>query len=453
MMDVQTVLDRLVPEPARTSAWDDVLRDARPHRRSLTIQLAVATGIAAFAALFVVAPWQGSERVGILDRALAAAGDGPVLHVVFRGGWGGTLVDLKTGERKPIYGEREVWYDPARDLVHYVSRFGGVVQNEEQFRRKTPDRELKALWQQYRSALESGTARIVGEDVIGGTPVYWVIVWRQMLPDVEDHKLHEFAQQVAISRETFEPVAMKYTRDRQTADPRGIEHILRYETVSVGEADFTSPPEASLEGIAMSMGNKPIAIEQAREILGRTPLWLGERFAGLPLVQAEKASSAAGRQERTPLTGKRGAQIRRCLQRQAARAGRKPGREPCLRRLRRFGGIVSIGGELFETGRVKFGPEHSGVTFFYGTVGDDPGTFKKGDLVPLWSEPHVVLTQTTDRELITRGSTTKYEAPAGSVLLMPGPSGSLVRDGLYVSILAESEKLILDAARALEPMG
>jgi hypothetical protein len=36
---------------------------------------------------------------------------------------------------------------------------------------------------------------------------------------------------------------------------------------------------------------------------------------------------------------------------------------------------------------------------------------------------------------------------------MPGPSGSLVRDGLYVSILAESEKLILDAARALEPMG
>ena len=112
MIDVQEALDRLVPEPARMSAWEEVLRDARTRRRSLSLQLAIVTGIVALVALFVVAPWQGTERVGILDRALAAVGDGPVLHVVLRGDWGGTLVDLKTGQRSPLHGEREVWFDP-----------------------------------------------------------------------------------------------------------------------------------------------------------------------------------------------------------------------------------------------------------------------------------------------------------------------------------------------------
>ena len=94
MKDVKETLDKLVPEPETMSNWDAVLRKARPRRRSPIVRLAVATTVAALAALFVVAPWKGSGRVGILDRALAAVGDGPVVHVVFRGDWGGTLVDL-----------------------------------------------------------------------------------------------------------------------------------------------------------------------------------------------------------------------------------------------------------------------------------------------------------------------------------------------------------------------
>jgi hypothetical protein len=443
MRDVQEALDRLVPEPACMSAWEEVLRDARPRRRSLSLQLAVATGIAALVALFVVAPWQGTERVGILDRALAAAGDGPVLHVVFRGGWGGTLVDLKSGKRKPLYGDREVWYDPARDFVHSISRFDGVVQNEELYRRKDADRELKALWQQYRTALENGTARIAEEDLVGGVPVYWVIVWRKMLPDVADHKEHELAQQVAISRESFKPVAMKYTRDRRTLSG-ATEYILRYETVLVSEADFTSRPGSSLQGQAMSMGSKPIAIEQAVEVLGRAPYWLGQTFAGLPLVQAEKAISATGHRERTIVTGERADEIRKCLRRMSV--------NPAGRACRNVShGVEMLDGTVYEIGRVEFGPEHTGLTFFYGTRGDNPSTFKE-DSVPLLAEPHVLITQTTDPELITRGSTTKYEPPSGSIMLMPGPSGFLIHDGLRVTIISESEELILDAARALQPM-
>ena len=301
MKDVQNALDRLTPEPTRSSEWDAVLRDARPRRRSLALQLALATGVAALAALFVAAPWQGGERVGILDRALAAVGDEPVLHIVLRGGWGGTRVDLETGERQPVYGEREFWFDSSRNLVHEIVRLGGVVENETLYKRNEGDRELTALWRDYRAALERGTARVIGEDVVDGVPVYWIIVRALMLPDMAEGKKFEFAQQVAISRETFKPVAMRYTRDREVRE-EGTERILRFETVSVDEADFTADPiSSSLDGLGFSQETKPLGrIAEARQVLGRTPFWLGPEFAGLPLSLRPRRSSRPPEARRRP---------------------------------------------------------------------------------------------------------------------------------------------------------
>jgi hypothetical protein len=439
MKDVQETLDHLVPEPARMSDWDAVLREARPRRRSPFLQLAVATAVAALAALFVVAPWKGSERVGILDRALAAAGNGPVLHVVFRGGWGGTLVDLKSGERTLVYGEREVWFDPSRDLVHQISRFGGRVEGEEVYERNKGDQELTALWRDYRPALESGTARVVGQDVVDGVPVYWIIVRLQMLPDVADQKNHEFAQQVAISRESFKPVAMKYTRDRQ-ASPDGVEHILRFETIAVDEADFTGAPDKSLNGVAMMAGRDPIDISQASEALGEKPFWLGPQFAGLPLAQVQKTFSATGSHEETLVTGARANKIRRCLE--------SRDRDLC----RHLPGAEIRGNHVYVRGPVTWGPRRTGLSLFYGTVGDDPTTFKKEDSMPLSSEPNVVVDEKINRQASLLGfPVLTYVPPQGSILLMPG-SGYLVRDGVYVSIRAAKEKDVLDAAKALRPM-
>ena len=442
MTDVQETLDRLVPAPTRAPDWDGVLRDARPRHRSLVLQLAAATLVAGLAALFVVAPWKGSERVGILDRALAAAGNGPVLHVVFRGGWGGTLVDLKTGERTPVYGEREVWFDPARDLVHQVSRFGGVVEGDELYERNSGDRELTSLWRDYRPALENGTARVVGEDVVDGVPVYWIIVRAQMLPDVADHKDHEFAQQVAISRETFKPVAMKYTRDRQ-ASPDGIEHILRFETISAEEANFTSAPEKSLNGVAMMEGREAIDISRAAQVLGGTPYWLGDRFQGLPLGAVQEVYSATGRQEETLVTGPRAEKIRRCFRPRPIRRRQCRGRH----------GAVIRGDKVYEVGPARFGPRQTGLSLFYGSVGDDPTTFKNEESTPLYAERNVVVTEKSRVEQRLLGfPLMTYRPPDGSALLMPGGSGYVVRDGVHISIRAAKEKDVLAAARALRPM-
>ena len=96
---------------------------------------------------------------------------------------------------------------------------------------------------------------------------------------------------------------------------------------------------------------------------------------------------------------------------------------------------------------------HTGVTLFYGRVGDNLGTFKKEDDSPQMAKPHVLVMQTADAELLSlEARRMQYQPPPGSVVLLPANSGYLVHDGLDVSILAASEELILDAVRSLRPM-
>ena len=239
--------------------------------RSLSLQLAVATGIVALVGLFVVAPWEGTERVGVLDRALAAAGDGPVLHVVFRGDWGGTLVDLKTGDRKPLYGEREVWYDPQRDLVHEVSHFGNAIQSEGVYKPQKADSQVIAVTRGYRQALENGTAQVASKGSVAGEPVYWVTIRRLMLPDVSDNRDHEFAEEVAVSAETYEPVAFRALRDRRAFDTQrmGLETRDRRRV----RGRFDDEPWRLAGGPGNDAGKHPIPLSSARR-------YSGERLCG-----------------------------------------------------------------------------------------------------------------------------------------------------------------------------
>lgn len=451
-MDLKQTLEQLTPATERLPHWDAVLRDARPSRiRWVAPRLALLGLVVAFAGLMAVAPWRDGAPGGILDRALAAVGDGEVLHVVFRGEWGGTVIDLETGKRTPAYGENEVWYDPKRDLVHSVSRFGGVVEHEVLYTRNPNDEELTTLWQDYRTALERGTARPVGDDVIDGVPVRWIIVRSQMLPDVSDGRDHEWAQQVAISKKTYKPVAMRYTRDRKA--PKGtLSRILRYETVSVDEADFTKAREPSLDGMAFREGQEPIELEQAAAVLGRTPYWLGQSHAGLPLAQVSRLEGATGVRPARVLRGKEAAKARQCLALLQARArAARPVRRPQVCRSIRHS-IETRGRDVITRGRIEWRTVSTGVVLFYGALGDDPTVYRRQS-VPQLDQPYVSITQTTDAPLMmVRGSPTRYVPPAGSVVITANRSGFLVVDGVRISIRAPDEDAVLRAARALRPL-
>jgi hypothetical protein len=276
-----------------------------------------------------------------------------------------------------------------------------------------------------------------------------------MLPDVADEKNHEFAQQVAVSKATYKPVAMRYTRDRR-APENSLERILRYETVSVDEADFTKPQEPSLGDMAFREGREPIELDEAAAVLGRTPYWLGRDHAGLPLAQISRLEVATGVRPARVLRGEAAAKAKRCLALLRARArARRPVRRPSACRTIRYS-IENRGREVITRGPVQWQTIKRGVVLFYGTLGDDPTRYRTQS-VPQLDEPYVSITQTTDSGLtdsglMMGGIPMRYRPPEGSIVITATRVGYLVVDGTHVSISATNEQAVLAAARVLRPL-
>ena len=447
---VADLLDELTPSyDDRPGDWEGVAEAARERRRrqlasSWRARAAALAAVVAAAATLVLAWPFGNQHAGVLDRALAAIGNGPVLHVTLRGEWGGTLVDLKSGRRSPVYGEDEVWYNGENGQTHLISRLGGVVQDEEVLVRSTkPEAEYVALGREYRQALESGTARITGEDTIGGEPVVWVTIHSELLPDVADGKDHEWAQQVAVSKRTFEPVALRETRDGRPG-PETLQRVISLELLPRGQGDFTAS-RPSRKGTAFKQGREAIPLAQAPAVLGRRPLWLDDQYNGLPLTRAYRETTAVGQQERVRVTGAKATDAIKCSEQRGSAAG------DCFRSLGLTSVEVRPDGVFTNEGPLIWHDEQSSLVLFYGEVGDDPSTNTR-DEVPQFDQPHLTLTETTKASPFERGAGT-YVPPEGSVFLTAGGrSGVLEVDGIHVTIEASDEAAILAAAASLKAM-
>jgi len=444
---IAELLDEWTPSyDDRVGDWERVAAEARLERirglRATPLRLgAVAAAIAAAAALLLA--WAfNNQHVSLVDRALAAVGDGPVLHAVLRGEWGGTLVDL-TGDRRPIYGDNEVWFDTRSGLTHQIERLGGAVQGEELYKPKKPAAELAALGREYKQALESGTARVTGSDTIGGEPVVWITIHSELLPDVADGKGHEWAQQVAVSKRTYKPVALRETRDRKPG-PETLQHVLNLQLIARDEADFTTS-RPSREGTAFEEDRDAIPLEQAASPLGgQTPLWLGRDYNGLPLAQVYRETTSAGHQQRARLTGAKAQAAIKCSQ-QRENGGN------CFRQVGVGSVEVRPDGVFITRGPIQWSEEQSSVVLFYGTIGDDSSTYHK-DQIPLYDKPYIILTESTQASPFRRFVGT-YVPPEGSVFLTAGNrTGVLHRGEIHITVEAANQAEVLAAARALMPM-
>jgi hypothetical protein len=276
-MDVKEHLERLTPETERLPYWDNVLRDARPSRlRWAAPRVAVVAFALAFAAVIAVAPWREAERTGILDRALAAVGDGPVTHLVIRTQWGGTLVDLDSGKHTPLYHEVELWQDPERGIVR-IERLGGQLQGSSVAARQDVEKPL-GLLTSYREALESGEARVLGEGAIEGVDVVWVEVERGMQADAV------WRVEVAVRRDRFTPMLMRETVDGRPVPMTNV-RVLVAEQLPAGTGDFARAPQKAQEPVSFGISRDTISRERALELTDGRAAWLGPEFRGLPLAK------------------------------------------------------------------------------------------------------------------------------------------------------------------------
>ncbi len=203
------VLDVLRDEPellALADALADTQRQPSQRVRRLAPRLGAVAAVAAGIAAAVLFWPSGSGTSVVLGRALAAIGDGRVLHLVLEQPLGETLVDLRTGERTVETTRLETWTDRDFRRAHIVMRVRGqvadVVLPENAAALGPVDPAYVAFWTGYREALENGDAKLEGEDSVDGRQVYWL-----RFPSFERNQPGTL---VAIDRATYKPVVIRH---------------------------------------------------------------------------------------------------------------------------------------------------------------------------------------------------------------------------------------------------
>jgi hypothetical protein len=348
---IERELDRILPVSTATPDWGDVenrlaRREGGERGRHLgrfsrfalaATALAVGIGVVA-----VVAPW--SRSGGFEDRALAALGAEPVLHVGAQGptGGGGQLMDLSTGTTTEITQtqEMEIWYDRKRGLKHTILRSdGGIVDDILEtpeggytpggivydcawiaahpveatkarvscnangdngttpriIRRPKPsiDPGLQGFLDGYQQALATGKARKTGTGEIDGRPVVWLAF------DLAGRG----SEQVAVDSKTMRPLLVRY-------EPGSYSYrIEQIGTESSKEANFRKPTLADVgpqptAGGATSSESVVLSPSAIRAALPGA-VWAGSTLGGLPLTSAKRDElrTSFADQDRPPETG------------------------------------------------------------------------------------------------------------------------------------------------------
>jgi hypothetical protein len=445
------VLQLLGEEPELLAIADAIaVTQARARRRRpLARVLLVAAALAALIAMALATPWERS-RTSIVDKALGALGDREVIHVVLlRESADPLLVDLQTGRETPTRYRTEIWFDERRGLERSVTKTNGRTSDVQLSTRAgvwTPEgRVLTCAWiaghplearkrrvscdtgggggaarrvreprpvldpalagfvTGYRDALASRAARRIGMGVVDGRAVEWL---EFALPSTAG--VGARSERVAVERQSGRPLLVRALVDGKVV---AASRVRTAETVTPAQADFTKPkPIASgaLPEVGSIVRSKVVPIGAVSSTLGGRVVWMGRRFAGLPLSEARldriKTFYGFGTSRRSS-TGA-GVQLL-------------------------YGERSPAASARFVSLRESFGPQLA-----YG--------FGRPSMLPPAGR---LLVRQVDVEAATGPG--GRAAPTGTVLWL----GLLVKDRLFVALEASSKGLLLSAARSLVGAG
>jgi hypothetical protein len=404
-------------------------RPARQRRRLASVG-AAAVGAAAVVAALLVAPWS-RDGGGLVGRALAAIGTGPVLHVVteqpspllwYR------PVSLPSGRPIQVTQRQEIWFDQSRDLEKTVTTLNGIVYGQVvatpqgEFTpqgpvytcawiaahpieatkarvscnangkngtkpHKVPEQPatlelaLAGFVDHYQSALSSGEATETGTGQVDGHEVIWLRIGAA--PERDGGYP---AEDVAIDSSTYAPVLVR------ASGPEPMQFtVTEIDTEAYEPSLFTRPKRVHPPTRGAAEAASPISLGQAPALLGGKALWLGRTWNGYQLVNVEQQNLVTG---------------------YAPQSGKKP--------------VHSVG-----------------VLFTYAPPG---GTTDSADALHIG--------EATQCE-IGWGMSCALLGPTEGVLLLGGPrfSSFTVRDGIYVAISQQgSQSDPVAVANALHPL-
>ena len=283
---VAAALDQVAPE---VEADPDVLLHGaharmtvvRRYRPEVTRTVVVALAVTAVLVLVFASPWEGGGP-SLVDRALAAVGDRPVLHAVLRYSHG-TRINLRTGQRSPVVRDAEVWYEAHRHILRSVLSVDGRIVS-----RMTGEGSLGLddpafIATDYRRALKQGKLRKIGKAVVRGHRVI-----------ILDASSGGRTWRAALDAKSFQLVRLQFFEAGRLGSQLD---VLLMESVTREQARL---PRTAAKLSTTAHGSSSVATPangKVPKVFTRPGLWAG------PVVSGHKLSSVLVWQETSQRTG------------------------------------------------------------------------------------------------------------------------------------------------------
>ena len=298
-LDDPEILELLQDEP-ELLAIADALAATRAHRSRhrppfRLLAAAAFLGLATIGASISYVLLADSESP-LSERALAAIGDGHVIHVISeRDESARLLIDLRTNQTRQAVTNTEIWFDSSDGTVRTRARRNGTLIADGLERGAAPRDPraqqlgsfvVAAFAKNYRRALESGSASAVGSGVIDGVAIGWI-----------EFVAGGQTMEVAVSEQTALPLAFRFS-DGTAHD---VWRISSIESKQRAAADFAAEQAARHATSGRVVSETLLQLVQAPSLNGRH-LWAGRTVDGLTLRTATLQTltrASSGQSERT----------------------------------------------------------------------------------------------------------------------------------------------------------
>jgi hypothetical protein len=239
------VLAVLEDEPELLALADAIAATQSRTSRRRPVVMALAAAFAAVAAVLALLLGR-SHSPSLVEEALAAVGDRPVIHAVIqRPAPDNVVVDLRTGRVAPVVVELESWYDERSGQFRVITRHQSRAVADVRVRKSLPsdvDRTAAVFLSSYRRALESGRARARGTRLVVTA--------------------NGVRQQVTLDS------AHRPTAFASVERPDAVWHVTLYASVLRDEGDFEAPRPAGTPIAGRVVSSRGISRGQAARLLG-----------------------------------------------------------------------------------------------------------------------------------------------------------------------------------------